>query len=148
MNLLYANDKKGEHPKSWYAATATQMAPFPKLKGLKTADVCVIGGGFTGLSTALHLAERGYSVTLIEAHCIGWGASGRNGGQVGSGQRADQNELEKIVGLDDAKHLWDLAEQSKALVKSLAKTHKIECAHRPGVAHVEWKAKSVPALHA
>ena len=148
MNLLYANDKKGEHPKSWYAATATQMAPFPKLKGSKTADVCVIGGGFTGLSTALHLAERGYSVTLIEAHCIGWGASGRNGGQVGSGQRADQNELEKIVGLDDAKHLWDLAEQSKALVKSLAKTHNIGCAHRPGVAHVEWQAKSVPALHA
>ena len=103
MNLLYSNDAKGEYPNSWYAATAHNLPPFPKLKGAQTADVCVIGGGFTGLSSALHLAQRGYSVALIEAQRVGWGASGRNGGQVGSGQRAEQDELEKMVGLDDAK---------------------------------------------
>jgi gamma-glutamylputrescine oxidase len=148
MNLLYSNDTAGKYPNSWYADTAQELAPFPKLKGSHTADVCVIGGGFTGLSTALHLAERGYSVALIEAHRVGWGASGRNGGQVGSGQRADQEELEKTVGLDDAKHLWDLAEQAKALVKSLSDTHQIDCAHKPGVAHVDWHAKNVPHHHA
>lgn len=148
MNLLYANDKAGEYPNSWYAATATPLEPFPKLKGSQTADVCVIGGGFTGLSTALHLSERGYSVVLIEAHRVGWGASGRNGGQVGSGQRAEQDELEKTVGLGDAKHLWDLAEQAKALVKFLAEIHAIDCAHKPGVAHVDWHIKNVPHHHA
>ncbi|WGI20268.1 FAD-binding oxidoreductase [Amylibacter sp. IMCC11727] len=148
MNLLYANDATGQYPNSWYAATSQALDPFPKLKGSHHADVCVIGGGFTGLSTALHLAERGYTVSLIEAHRVGWGASGRNGGQVGSGQRAEQDELEKTVGLDDAKHLWRLAEDAKALVKSLSERHAIDCAHKPGVAHVEWHAKNVPELHA
>lgn len=148
MNLLYSNDDKGKYPNSWYAATAKQLPPFAKLEGSKTNDVCVIGGGFTGLSTALHLAERGYAVALVEAHRVGWGASGRNGGQVGSGQRLSQYELEKMVGLDDAKHLWDLAEQAKTLLQSLTKKHAIDCAYKPGVAHVEWHAKNVPALHA
>ncbi len=148
MNLLYSNDKRGQYPDSWYAATATPLAPYPKLKGAQTFDVCVIGAGFTGLSTALHLAQRGYSVAVLEAHRVGWGASGRNGGQVGSGQRRDQDELEKMVGLDDARHLWDLSEQAKALIKSLSETHKIESAHKHGVAHLECHAKAVPHAHA
>lgn len=148
MNLLYANDKKGHYPQSWYAATATPLAPFPKLKGAQTADVCVIGGGFTGLSSALHLAKMGFKVALLEAHRVGWGASGRNGGQVGSGQRAEQDTLEKMVGLDDARHLWDLSEEAKALVKSLIDEHQIPCDHRPGVAHVDWHARDVPHTHA
>ncbi|MCO4825765.1 MAG: FAD-binding oxidoreductase [Amylibacter sp.] len=148
MNLLYSNDKRGQYPDSWYAATATPLDPFPKLKGAHTFDVCVIGAGYTGLSTALHLAERGYSVAVIEAHRVGWGASGRNGGQVGSGQRREQDELEKMVGIDDARHLWDLSEQAKALIKSLTNTHQIESAHKQGVAHVECHAKDVPHAHA
>ena len=83
-NFLTANDKSGAYPPSYYAATANKIAPFAELDGNKACDVVVVGGGFTGLSSALHLAERGYSVVLLEAHRVGWGAAGRNGGQVGS----------------------------------------------------------------
>ena len=86
MNLLHANDKPGAYPESYYAATATQLPPFPVLKGAHKADLCVIGGGYTGLSAALHAAQAGLSVILLEAQRVGFGASGRNGGQLGSGQ--------------------------------------------------------------
>lgn len=148
LNLLHANDAQGSYPPSWYAATANTLPPFPVLEGDHKADVCVIGGGFTGLSSALHLAQRGYRVILLEAQRVGWGASGRNGGQVGSGQRRDQIDLEKMVGLDDARHLWNLSQDAKALVKSLCETHDIDCAHKPGVAHVDWNAADVPHEHA
>ncbi|MEM8775668.1 MAG: FAD-binding oxidoreductase [Pseudomonadota bacterium] len=147
MNLLYANDRKGEHPKSWYAATATALDPFARLKEDTTADVCVIGGGYTGLSAALHLAERGLNVVLLEAQRVGFGASGRNGGQLGSGQRQDQLELEALVGRDDANKLWELAEASKALVKSLVSKHKIECHLKPGIAHMGFHSSDVSHEH-
>ncbi len=70
MNLLHANDRRGEYPASWYAATATPLAPFPMLKGRVEADICVVGGGYTGLSAALHLAEAGFRVVLLEAHRV------------------------------------------------------------------------------
>jgi gamma-glutamylputrescine oxidase len=93
MDLLTANDRPGEYPASWYAATLDQPAPLPPLEGAQTADVAIVGGGYTGLSAALHLAEAGYDVALLEANRLGWGASGRNGGQIGSGQRQDQSWL-------------------------------------------------------
>jgi gamma-glutamylputrescine oxidase len=138
MNLLYANDRRGEYPPSFYAATAKPLDPFPVLQGAQTADVCVVGGGYMGLSAALHLAERGHDVVLIEAHRVGFGASGRNGGQVGSGQRRDQDELERMVGREDAHRLWDLAEDAKALVRTLITRHQMPVTFRPGVAHACW----------
>src|SRR5690606_456895 len=108
---------------SWYAATATPLAAFPSLQGEAVADVCVVGGGYTGLSAALHLAQRGFSVVLLEAHRMGFGASGRNGGQVGSGQRLEQDDLEQIAGREDARRLWDLGEEAKALVRALIADH-------------------------
>ena len=135
MNLLYANDTRAAYPNSWYAATAEPLARFPTLKGSHKADVCVIGGGFTGLSAALHLAEAGRDVVLLDAQRVGFGASGRNGGQLGSGQRVDQDALEDMLGLDRARQLWDLAEDAKALVKSLIAKHDIDCHLKPGVAH-------------
>jgi gamma-glutamylputrescine oxidase len=81
MNLLHANDRQGQYPASFYAATAHPLPPFAPLEGAQEADVCIIGAGFTGLSAALHLAQRGYRVTVLEAHRVGFGASGRNGGQ-------------------------------------------------------------------
>ena len=103
MDLLYSNDRPGTYPQSWYAATAHEAPDRPELTGEVRADVCVVGGGFTGLSTALHLAERGVDVVLVEAHRVGFGASGRNGGQLGSGQRQDQEALIRMVGRDDAR---------------------------------------------
>lgn len=148
MDLLYANDKAGAYPKSWYAASTTPLAPYPALTGDVRADVCVIGGGFTGLSAALHLAERGYDVVLLEAHRVGFGASGRNGGQLGSGQRADQHTLERMVGLDDARKLWDLAEDAKNTVKSLIKKHNIDCHLKTGLAHACFTKGEVRDEHA
>ncbi|MAA72916.1 MAG: FAD-dependent oxidoreductase, partial [Bermanella sp.] len=82
---------------SYYAATANQQNYFPKLQGETQADVCIIGAGFTGLSAALHLAEMGYNVSLLEAEKVGWGASGRNGGQVAQGHNMDHDDLIKKV---------------------------------------------------
>ena len=135
MNLLFANDRRGEHAPSYYAATALTRKRWPELKGQQRADVCVIGGGFTGLSAALHLAEKGLSVILLEAHRVGFGASGRNGGQVGSGQRLEQDALEKIHGREMAHRLWDIGEDAKGLIRDLITRHEIDVTFYPGIAH-------------
>ncbi|CAM3299431.1 NAD(P)/FAD-dependent oxidoreductase [Thalassospira profundimaris] len=147
-NLLTANDQAGQYPDSYYAATANATAPFAKLEGDQTCDIVIIGGGFTGLSSALHLAERGYDVILLEAHRVGWGASGRNGGQVGSGQRREQDELEQMVGRDDAHKLWGIAEESKDVVKALIAKHNIQCDWKPGILHADHRARFVEHSHA
>ncbi|WP_170349148.1 NAD(P)/FAD-dependent oxidoreductase [Ruegeria atlantica] len=147
MNLLYSNDRKAEYPASWYAATANPVDRFPALRKDETADVCVVGAGYTGLSAALHLAEAGLNVVLLEAHRVGFGASGRNGGQLGSAQRMDQEDLERLVGNDDAAKLWDLAEDAKDLVKSLIAKHQIDCDLKPGVAVLGLSAGEQQDLH-
>ncbi|MDX1780865.1 MAG: FAD-binding oxidoreductase [Thalassovita sp.] len=147
MNLLHSNDRKGEYPQSWYAATAQTLDPFPELEGETRADVCVVGGGYTGLSAALHLAEAGFDVVLLEAHRVGFGASGRNGGQLGSGQRRDQEELEAMVGRDDAHRLWDLGEEAKQLVRDLVDRHGIDCDLKPGIAWTGFNRRETRHLH-
>lgn len=122
------------YPTSYYAATAHSLPTFPTAVGQLHYDVCVIGGGYTGLSTALHLAKRGYRVAIIEAQRVAWGASGRNGGQLGSGQRLDQDSLEQRLGTAHARQLWQLAEQAKALAKRLIRDHAIQCDLKPGIA--------------
>ncbi len=148
MDLLYSNDARGAFPPSWYAATANPLERFAALRGETRADVCVVGAGYTGLSAALHLAEAGLDVVLLDAHRIGFGASGRNGGQLGSGQRMDQTSLERLIGEADAKKLWQLAEDAKTLVKDLIDRHKIDCALKPGVAHTAFTRQEVDDLHA
>ena len=143
MNLLFANDRTGEHPESWYAATAAYDTRRPKLKGRVQADVCIVGAGYTGLSAALHLAQRGLDVIVLEAHRVGFGASGRNGGQVGSGQRLEQDELERMVGRDTARRLWDFGEEAKALVRGLIADHAMPVTFHPGVVHACWKDAEV-----
>lgn len=125
MDLLTANDRAGEYPRSYYADGAVTLAPFPAAQGEITCDVCVIGGGFTGLSTAWHLAKRGYDVVLLDAQRVGFGASGRNGGQVSMGQRLDQEELEHLVGEPHAKQLWNIGAQAVDLVRNLCQTLEI-----------------------
>lgn len=127
------------HPPSYYAATANDSTPPTPLTGDAQADVCVVGAGYTGLSAALHLAERGYSVVVLEAERIGWGASGRNGGQLGLGQRKDQRSLEEMLGREWAQRLWDLGLESNALVKDIIARHDIDCDLKPGLIHAGWK---------
>ena len=135
MNLLHVNDRAGHYPPSFYAATATPFAPQPALHGDAQTDVAIIGAGYTGLSAALHLAQKGFSVTVLEAHRVGFGASGRNGGQVGSGQRLDQAALERMLGREAAHQLWDIGAEAKALVKSLIQSHEMPVTFYPGIAH-------------
>ncbi|MBW1845361.1 MAG: FAD-binding oxidoreductase, partial [Deltaproteobacteria bacterium] len=120
------------HTQSFWAATANASSDHSPLEGDRSCDVCVIGGGYTGLSAALHLAKRGYEVVLLEAHRVGWGASGRNGGQLGSAHAKLQPTLIEKYGADMARALWDLAEDAKALVKGLIDEHQIDCDYAPG----------------
>lgn len=147
LNLLHSNDRKGTYPNSWYAATAIPEDPYPALDGEIRCDVCIIGGGYTGLSAALHMAEAGMDVVLLDAHRVGFGASGRNGGQLGSGQRMDQEGLEAFVGTPEAQKLWQLGQEAKSLVKSLVSKHKIDCHLRSGVAWTDTNKKDVAHLH-
>jgi len=128
-----------DYPGSYYYASRNRGPDTDPLDGSCRADVCVIGGGYTGLSSALHLAKRGYKVVLIEARKVGWGASGRNGGQLGSGQRKTQAELEKMLGKQDAHALWDLAQDAKATATGLIAEYDIQCDLRPGIAHPDHK---------
>jgi gamma-glutamylputrescine oxidase len=144
LDILTANDEVGVYPASWYAATAKTPAEQPQAKGDLTCDVCVVGAGFTGLSAALHLAERGYDVILLDAHRVGFGASGRNGGQVSGTQRLDQDELEQMVGLEAAKGLWEIGQDSVKVLRGLIDKHKIDARWVSGVIHADHRARFVP----
>jgi len=147
MDLLTANDKQGEYPPSYYAEHATKLEKFPCLKSEIRADVCVVGGGFTGLSTALHLAQSGYKVAILEAQRIGFGASGRNGGQVSGGQRMDQEGLETILGDEHARELWDISQQSVDLVRYLSSDME-DCGVVDGIIHTAHRKRYVNEEHA
>jgi gamma-glutamylputrescine oxidase len=131
------------HAPSLYAAEADASLAFPALTEPARVHVAIVGGGYTGLSAALHLAEGGVDVALLEARQVGWGASGRNGGQLHSGQRRDQDWLEEHLGRDDARHLWDMAEEAKALVMDLIARHGIECHWRAGLIETVHKRRLV-----
>ncbi|WP_022706569.1 NAD(P)/FAD-dependent oxidoreductase [Paracoccus zeaxanthinifaciens] len=133
MNLLHLNDAPGAYPPSLYAAQAGPQPDLPPLQGDQRTDVAVIGAGYTGLSAALHLARQGLSVTVLEAQRVGFGASGRNGGQIGSGQRQEVDWLEAQLGRDMARRLWDLAEEAKSLTRALAAESGVPV--RFGIAH-------------
>jgi gamma-glutamylputrescine oxidase len=116
-----------EHVNSYYTATARPFPHLPALQGEIKTDVAVIGGGYTGLSAALNLAERGYQVALVEQARIGWGASGRNGGQMIPGLRKGAKGLVKLYGPERAKALFDLAFEARGLVLDIIERHAIDC---------------------
>ncbi|MCU0790972.1 MAG: FAD-binding oxidoreductase [Nitratireductor sp.] len=112
---------------SYYQATATPNSNHPALAGDVNADVCIIGAGFTGLSAALELAQAGYKVVVLEAETVGYGASGRNGGQICTGFSSGQGKIEAQLGKEDARKCFDLAEESKRLIVDRIAAHKIDC---------------------
>lgn len=145
---LTANDQPGQHARSWYAETAGPLPDLPALNGNTKADLCIIGGGYSGLSAALHAAEAGMDVVVLEANRIGWGASGRNGGQVGIGPRADIEQYERSVGKADAARVWDIAVSANRLVRDLITRHGIACDLTDGFVECAWRQREVPGLHA
>ncbi|HHB81077.1 MAG TPA: FAD-binding oxidoreductase, partial [Aliiroseovarius sp.] len=122
--------------------------PYPAAEGELSCDICIIGGGFTGLSAALHAAEAGLDVVLVEAQRVGFGASGRNGGPVHGGQRIGQDELEVMVGRQRARVLWDLALESVDLTLKMADRHAPEAGYVPGILEADHKARFVAHSHA
>ncbi len=114
------------HVKSYYAATANDRTRYPRLEGSIKADICVVGGGFSGVATALSLAERGYSVVLLEANRIGWGASGRNGGQMIAGISGEHN-IKRQLGKAGAKLLRDIRYRGHDIIEERVRRYGIEC---------------------
>ena len=133
-------------PATCYEASARGRRSWPPLDGDRRAEVCVVGGGYTGLSSALHLAERGHRVVLLEARRIGNGASGRNGGQLGSGHRRAQSVLERELGSEVARLMWSLAEEAKASVRDRIARHGIACDLKPGIAIAAHRRRHALAL--
>jgi gamma-glutamylputrescine oxidase len=133
---------------NYYYASTPARAPFAPLRGEVRADVCVLGGGISGLSAALHLRERGYRVVLLEARFLGYGGSGRSGGQSIFGYACEMSALEKAVGTADARRMWDVSVEGMELQRALIARHSIDCDYVPGHMIVGLKKRHDDALRA
>lgn len=125
MSHPYAGD--GNHTTSYYAASANPSPERAELSGSNDVDICVIGAGYSGLSTALHLAEKGYKVAIIEGARVGWGASGRNGGQIVNGLNASLQTIKKRYGQDTATFVAGLVQEGGQIIRERIKTYDIQC---------------------
>ncbi|MBB5019900.1 gamma-glutamylputrescine oxidase [Chitinivorax tropicus] len=144
---MFRQDDQLNH-RSYYEATALRDAAKPALQGRITTDVCVVGGGLAGLSAALELAQRGYSVALLEARRIGWGASGRNGGQIIAGYACDNDVFEQALGAEGAQTAWQMSIEAIQLIRQRIDTYQIDCDFTPGHLTVSTRPKKTDALRA
>lgn len=138
-------NRKQEHTGSYYAASVNEITDYPVLEGSKSADVCVVGAGFTGVATALTLAERGYSVALVEANRVGWGASGRNGGQLINGISGLAKIREKH-GEGIADMLWDLKWRGNDIVYERVEKYAIQCDLKSGFVETALKPQQLAEI--
>jgi len=140
-----------ERCNSYYSATLNEETDYPQLIGEHRVDVAIIGGGFTGVSTALELAERGLKVALIEAKKIGWGATGRNGGQVTgslSGDEAMRKQMRKKLGSEVDDFIWHLRWRGHEIIKGRVEKYAIACDLKHGHLHAAYKPSHLPELQA
>ena len=144
MQLLGADRELARH--SYYAATAARGHSHRPLQGSASCDVAVVGGGLAGLSAALELAERGFAVTLLEAHELGSGASGRNGGQAIHGLACDPATIEAQLGLEAARRVWDMSIEALDLLRERIRRHAIDCDWRDGYLGLATSARKGRAL--
>jgi len=128
------------HTGSYYAATVNQVTDYAPLRGAQNADVCVIGAGFTGISTALHLAERGYDVHVVEANRVGWGASGRNGGEIIDGI-SGKAKITKHLGADGERIVWEMGWAGHEIIRERVETYNIQCDLKWGYLDVAIKQR-------
>jgi glycine/D-amino acid oxidase-like deaminating enzyme len=128
---MKTNNQQQEHTGSYYAATANETTDYPALVGEKSVDVCIVGAGFTGVSAALALAERGYAVALVEANRVGWGASGRNGGQLINGMAGLKKVRKRHKHVAD-KVFWDLKWRGNDLIRERVEKYGIDCDLKQG----------------
>jgi glycine/D-amino acid oxidase-like deaminating enzyme len=142
---MKAIHQKQEHTKSYYAATVNEVTNYPVLEGSLSVDVCVVGAGFTGVATALTLAERGFSVALVEANRVGWGASGRNGGQLINGI-SGLSKIQKKYGDGIADMLWDLRWRGNDIIHERVAKYGIDCDLKKGFIETALKPRQVADL--
>lgn len=133
---------------SWYRASVPSVPSRAPLSGALDADVCIVGAGFTGLSAALELAEAGRSVVVLEAEDVGWGCSGRNGGQINPGVACDHARVVRELGEEDARRVWQLGLDGVDLLRDRVERHAIDCDLKWGILLVANKARQVPDLQA
>ncbi len=133
-------------PQGYYAVSAGPGRARPSLAGAVRADICVVGGGYTGLSAALGAAGAGARTILLEAETVGFGASGRNGGQIHTGLRKDQRTLETWLGREHARDLWSLSLEAKVLIRTLVEKHAIACDLKPGLVIAAHSRRAAAAL--
>jgi gamma-glutamylputrescine oxidase len=136
---------------SYYAATAVREQRFARLESAIECDVAIVGGGLAGLSAAIELADRGYSVVVLEAQQVGWGASGRNGGQAIAGLACDQSVIESQLGREASRQVWDMTLEAIRLIGERRERFGIECDWRPGylgLAVNERKARDLQSWQA
>lgn len=137
-----------QHTDSYYAATANSSSQRAALSSSVDCDVCVIGGGFSGLSAALHLQAQGRHVTLLEAARIGWGASGRNGGQIVNGLNASLDTIGKRYGQNTADFVGSLVQEGAQIIRHNIQTHNIQCDLKPRNIYVAFNARHMRELEA
>ncbi|PSD23500.1 FAD-dependent oxidoreductase, partial [Stenotrophomonas maltophilia] len=135
-------------PPSWYASSLPEPPALPSLQGQVRADVAVLGAGYTGLTAALELAARGQRVVVLDAQRVGWGASGRNGGQALAGYGCEVDELERQLGRDDARHLFDWSREAVQAMRRRIDRHGIDCHWVEGHASVAIRERHERDLHA
>ncbi len=131
---------------SYYAASANSAPERPALTQAIHADICIVGAGFTGLSTALHLAEQGKSVVIIEGAKVGWGASGRNGGQIVNGLNAGLDTIEKKFGPDTARFIGSMVQEGGNIIRRFVADYAIDCDLKPYNLYVGLNTKHMQAL--
>lgn len=134
------------HVDSWYAATACRSTDYPALADELRVDVCVLGAGITGLSTAIHLADRGYRVAVLEAQRVGWGASGRSGGQMIFGFASEQSKLVRLVGRENAARIWNCGLEGTDLLRQQVARFNIDCDLVHGHIHTALKPRQAREL--
>ena len=142
---MKAINQNQEHTSSYYAATVNEITDYPVLEGSKSADVCVVGAGFTGVAAALTLAERGYSVALVEANRVGWGASGRNGGHLINGI-SGLEKIRKKHGNGIADTVWDLRWRGNDIIYDRVEKYAIECDLKSGFVETALKPRQMADL--
>ena len=134
-----------EHTRSYYAASANEKTDYPRLRGAESADVCVVGAGFTGVAAALTLAERGYSVIVLEANRVGWGASGRNGGQLINGL-SGLAKLRQTHGEGIAELLWEIRWRGVELIRERVEKYGIDCDLKDGFVEVATRSRQLKSI--
>ncbi|MGE0054376.1 MAG: FAD-dependent oxidoreductase [Hyphomicrobium sp.] len=138
----------GSYPPSYYAATANPAPQRPCLKGSLDADICIIGAGYTGLSTAIHLAQAGYPVIVLEGARVGWGASGRNGGQVVNGLNASLATIERRYGTEAAAFVGSLVQEGGKIIREFVAKYAIQCDLKDGNLYAAYTPKQMRDLEA